>query len=63
MDEGAIAHIANIVKKSLEPAAKTKGGKIINKLSAHEARDDPVTEMVPDPFGAEQTYLTEDDIN
>jgi len=27
-----------------------------------EERDDNVMEMVPDPFAAEQTYLTEDDI-
>lgn len=40
----------------------TTGGKIINKLMSGETRDDPVAEMVPAPFQAEQTYLTEQDI-
>ena len=59
MDEN---DMIDIVKKSSEPTLKTKGGKIINKLQSNEVRDDPVMEMVPDPFGAEQTYLTEEDI-
>lgn len=40
----------------------TQGGKIINKLMSGENRDDPVMELEPAPFQAEQTYLTEQDI-
>jgi len=29
---------------------------------AGEERDSAQMEQIPDPFGAEQTYLTEDDI-
>ena len=41
---------------------RTEGGKIINKLSKGEERDSAQTEQVPDPFAAEQTYITEDEI-
>lgn len=41
---------------------RTEGGKIVNRLVSGETRDSNQTELVPDPFAAEQTYLTEDDI-
>lgn len=37
-------------------------GKVINKLEKNEKRDSNQMEQDPDPFGAEQTYLTEEDI-
>jgi hypothetical protein len=43
-------------------APRTKDGKIINKLQDGESRDSEQAEQIPDPFGAEQTYLTEEDI-
>lgn len=42
--------------------ARTNGGKVVNRLPSGETRDSNQTEQVPDPFAAEQTYLTEDDI-
>jgi hypothetical protein len=50
-----------IVAESQE-AVRTPGGKIINRLEKNEQRDDNVMEQVPDPFAAEQTHITEDDI-
>ena len=41
---------------------RTAGGKIINTLEKDEQRDSNQTEQTPDPFAAEQTYITEDDI-
>ena len=43
-------------------SVRTVGGKIINKLESGEKRDSNQLEQNPDPFAAEQTYLTEDDI-
>lgn len=45
-----------------KPKARTPGGKVLNPLQKGEERDSSVMEMAPDPFGAEQTYLTEEDI-
>lgn len=45
-----------------KPKARTAGGKVLNPLQVGEERDSGVMEMAPDPFGAEQTYLTEEDI-
>ena len=52
------------LEKSLAESSvsRTSGGKIINKLEKNDVRDSNETEMTPDPFAAEQTYLTEDDI-
>ena len=47
-------------KKELKPV--TKDGKIINKLGKGEEQDSNQMEQIPDPFAAEQTYITEDDI-
>ena len=41
-----------------EERLRTKGAKIINKLGPGESRDSTQMEQIPDPFGAEQTYLT-----
>ena len=45
-----------------KPKSRTAGGKVLNPLQSGEERDSNVMEMTPDPFGAEQTYLTEEDI-
>lgn len=42
--------------------ARTDGGKVVNRLKTGEAADSNQMEQVADPFAAEQTYLTEDDI-
>mmetsp|Transcript_35871 Transcript_35871/g.55050 ORF Transcript_35871/g.55050 Transcript_35871/m.55050 type:complete len:161 (-) Transcript_35871:1270-1752(-) len=42
--------------------ARTKGGKIINQLEEGEKVDDNQIEQVPDPFGAEQTYISEEEL-
>lgn len=51
----------------MEPVEKvvprSKGGKIINKLQGSDVRDSNQMEQIPDPFGAEQTYISEDEIN
>ena len=49
-------------KKPDEIKPKTKDGKIINKLMTGEQQDSNQTEKVPDPFAAEQTLITDDDI-
>lgn len=49
-------------KKAEELKPKTKDGRIINKLNTGDVIDSNQMEQVPDPFAAEQTYLTEDDI-
>lgn len=41
---------------------RSKDGKVINKLEKNENRDSNQMEQDPDPFAAEQTYLTEEDI-
>jgi len=46
-----------------EEKPRTQGGKIINRLDKGEERDSNVVEQIPDPFAAEQTYLTEADIS
>ena len=38
------------------------GGKVLNPLQPGENRDDGTCEMRPDPFGAEQTYLSDDEL-
>ena len=48
--------------KTVELKPRTSGGKIINRLEKGENKDSNQMEQVPDPFAAEQTYLTEDDI-
>ena len=48
--------------KAAADVPRSAGGKIINKLGKGEERDSNQTEQEPDPFAAEQTYLTEDDI-
>jgi hypothetical protein len=45
----------------MKPTKSYTGGKVINPLLNGEVRDQDVMEMRPDPFGAEQTYLDEDD--
>jgi hypothetical protein len=47
-------------KADLKP--RTKDGKIINKLGNGEEQDSNQMEQIPNPFAAEQTYITEDDI-
>ena len=42
---------------------KSKGGKIINSLMSGEERDSTIMVQEPDPFGAEQTYITEKELN
>ena len=41
---------------------RTAGGKVVNRLIGGETQDSNQTEQVPDPFAAEQTYLTDADI-
>jgi len=41
---------------------RTDGGKIINQLGRGEERDSNQNEKEPDPFTAEQTYISEDEI-
>lgn len=38
------------------------GGKVLNPLQPGDKRDDGIIEMVPDPFAAEQTYLSDDEL-
>lgn len=49
-------------KAMSEQTIRTKGGKIINRLETNEQRDNNQMELIPDPFAAEQTYLSEEDI-
>lgn len=49
-------------KKPEEIKPRTKDGKIINKLLTGENQDSNQIEKVPDPFAAEQTLITDDDI-
>lgn len=47
-------------KNELKP--RTTDGKIINKLGNGEVQDSNQMEQIPNPFAAEQTYITEADI-
>jgi hypothetical protein len=49
-------------EKKKESKPRTKDGKIINKLGNGEEQDSNQMEQIPDPFAAEQTYITENDI-
>lgn len=51
-----------IEENKTEVKPRTKDGKIINKLGNGEVQDSNQMEQIPDPFAAEQTYITEDDI-
>jgi hypothetical protein len=53
------------IEDSKEPEQikpRTKDGKIINKLISGDQQDSNQTEQNPDPFAAEQTLITDDDI-
>jgi len=47
------------VKQQPKPVPRTAGGKIINRLEEGEEQDDNQVEQIPDPFGAEQTYISD----
>lgn len=61
MDEDEITS-KMIEEKKTEIKPKTKDGKIINKLGNKEEQDSNQMEQIPNPFAAEQTYITEEDI-
>lgn len=62
MDEDEEINSKRIEEKKLELKPRTKEGKIINKLGNGEEQDSNVMEQIPNPFAAEQTYITEEDI-
>lgn len=61
MDEDEVIS-KKLEENKMELKPRTKDGKIINKLGKGEEQDSNQMEQIPDPFAAEQTYITEADI-